>query len=90
MTTNTKKHIICGASGLTALSGVSYTGAFATTLLSSVHRLIPGPWGEIGALVIDVTGYAGTYVASMKAGEAVSCFVAELIDDEEWLKIFKE
>ena len=90
MTTTTKKNIVCTVSGLTATSGVAYTGGFATELLASLHRCIPGPWGQIGALAIEITGFTASYLGGIKAGEATADFVAALIDNEWWLENITE
>lgn len=85
MTTTTKKNIICATSGLVASFGVGYTGGFATEILAALHRCIPGPWGQIGGTMIEVTGWSLTYYAGIKSGEATAEFVAGVIDNEWWL-----
>ena len=85
--TNMKKEILTQAAGLAGTFGVSFTGSYATFLLSG---LAMATGHKIAGVIILATGEVITWNKAGKAYDACSNWMAEQVDLDYWWRTQKE
>ena len=85
--TNLKKEILTQAAGCAGVFGVTFTGSYATVLLSGIAM---ATGHKIAGTIILVTGEAYTWSKIDKVYDACSNFVAEELGLDYWWRLKKD